>query len=70
MAIAGDRVLHEAQELIVVDITGDGFAVLRRPDDMELLEPVAAEAASLQVIGHVQFIEGWVELAPGEWEQS
>jgi len=70
MAIAGDKVLHEEQELIVVDVTDDGFAVLRRPDDMELLQPVVAEAASLRVIGHEQFIEGWVELAPGEWEQS
>jgi hypothetical protein len=70
MAIPGDIVRHENVDRVVVDVTDDGIAVLRASDDLELLNPIVAPADSLEVIGHLDFLDGWVELAPGEWEQT
>jgi hypothetical protein len=70
MAIPGDLVLHDSQDLVVVDVTDDGIAVLRRQDDHDLMDPVVAEAASLNVTGHLSALDGWVEDAPGEWRQA
>jgi len=70
---SGDIVEHDGEERIVVDVIEgeDGrWAVLRGPDDLELLEPVAVPADSLRITGHLDFLDGWVEFAPGEWEQT
>jgi hypothetical protein len=69
MALPGDKVLHDSQEMAVVDVTDDGYAVLRRLDDLELIDPVVAQEP-LQVVGHLESVDGWVETAPGEWEQA
>jgi hypothetical protein len=69
-AVPGDIVRHDNEDHIVVDVTGDGFAVLRRADDVELLAPVVVEAASLEIVGHLDGLNGWIEDSPGEWRQS
>jgi hypothetical protein len=66
--VPGDVVRHEGSDRVVVDVTDDGLAVLRRPGDLELLEPTVAEVSSLEVVGHVGFVDGWVELEHGVWE--
>lgn len=70
MTQPGDIVRHNNNERVVVDVTDDGLAVLRRHDDLELNEPTVAPVAALEVTGHARFIEGWVELSPGVWEQA
>lgn len=67
--VAGDIVHHDNTERVVVDVTDDGIAVLRRQDDPELTEPTAALAADLEVVGHLRSVDGWVELDHGVWEQ-
>jgi hypothetical protein len=74
MAIPGDIVRVSDRALIVVDVTaddelGDAIAVLRSDEDLDLLEPVAAIAADLEVIGHLEHLDGWVEDNPGIWSQ-
>ena len=68
--IPGDIVRHGEVERIVVDITGDGLAVLRDEHDLELEHPVVEPVAELEVVGHVDSVEGWTENAPGEWSKS
>jgi hypothetical protein len=74
VAIPGDIVRFGGRELIVVDVTDDdelgvAIAVLRSDEDLDLLEPLAAVAADLEVIGHLEHLGGWVEDSPGIWSQ-
>jgi hypothetical protein len=68
-AVPGDIVRHNTNERVVVDVTDDGFAVLRRQDDPHLNEPTVALVGELEVVGHVRLVDGWVELGHGIWEQ-
>lgn len=70
MAVPGDVVPYDNSERVVVDVTDDGLAVLRRHADVDLNEPTVAPVEGLEVVGHVKFVEGWVELNPGVWEQT
>ena len=69
MAVPGDVVAHNGGERVVVDITDDGVAVLRRHDDLELKDPEPASAESLRVIGHLDSVPGWEETRHGEWSK-
>ena len=68
MVIPGDVVRHNDADKIVVDVTEDGFAVLRDPGDLELRRPDVVEAAGLQIVGHLEGLPGWTEVSPGEWQ--
>lgn len=70
MAVPGDIVRTGDSERVVVDVTDDGLAVLRRHADLDLEEPTVAPVEGLEVVGHVKFVEGWVELNLGVWEQT
>jgi hypothetical protein len=67
--LPGDIVLWNDQDRIVVDVTTDEqpMAVLRKPDDVELLEPLCVYADRLTATGHLQHVDGWVEDSPGIW---
>jgi hypothetical protein len=69
MIIAGDIVRYDAREWIVVDAVDEvpPLLVLRTDDDPDLLEPVAVMAAAVEVTGHLQHVDGWVEDSPGIW---
>lgn len=70
--LSGDIVQHNNTAHVVVDVVDEcGFtmAVLRMPDDFALMHPVAVLADDLEVIGHLEFLSGWVEDAPGIWRQ-
>jgi len=41
----------DGRELVVVDVSGDGWAVLRERDDLNEMNLTAAPAAELTVIG-------------------
>ncbi len=40
-------------QLVVVDVSGDGWAVLRERDDLNEMDLTAAPAAELTVIGDI-----------------
>jgi hypothetical protein len=67
----GDIVRYQDKDWVVVDVTGDGppMAVLRAPDDVDLLDPVAVSTDRLEVVGHLEQLNGWVEDSPGIWSQ-
>lgn len=70
--LSGDLVRHNNTEHVVVDVVNDhGFtlAVLRTPDDLALMHPVAVAADELEVTGHLDSLPGWIEDAPGVWRQ-
>jgi hypothetical protein len=69
--LSGDIVHHGDRDLVVVDVTGDEppMAVLREPDDLDLLDPVAVPADQLEAVGHLEHLDGWVEDSPGIWSQ-
>lgn len=64
----GSIVEHNGERRIVVDVTGDGCAVLRPENDPDG-QLTAAEADTLPVVGHVESVPGWAEDAPGQWRQ-
>ncbi|MGH9252646.1 MAG: hypothetical protein ACRD0W_24490 [Acidimicrobiales bacterium] len=72
MPVPGDIVRHVNHVYVVVDVTGDEppMAVLRADDDLDLLRPLAAAADGLQVVGHLERLDGWVEDPPGIWSQT
>lgn len=70
MTKPGDIVRHEDQDWVVVDVTEDGFAVLRSSDDLELLAPTVVPADAPEVIGHLDGLDGWVEDEPGQWRKE
>jgi hypothetical protein len=47
MVQPGDRVQYDGAEWVVVDVTGDGAAILRKPDDETGENLVAVEAGDL-----------------------
>lgn len=67
--LPGDIVVWNDQNRVVVDVTGDEqpMAVLRLPDDIELLEPLCVYADRLTAVGHLEHLDGWVEDDPGIW---
>jgi hypothetical protein len=54
---------------VVVDITGDGLAVLRRPEDIESGELVAVLVIELELVGHLEHLDGWIEESHGVWRK-
>lgn len=75
MVISGDLVDYEGRRMVVVDVTieekaQDCMAVLRDPEDLELMNPIAVPAHTLAAWGHLEHLEGWVESAPGVWRQT
>lgn len=70
LPIAGDIVHLGDGERVVVDVTDDGFAVLRTREDIELADPVVAPATDLEIIGHLDRLEGWTEETPGDWSKA
>lgn len=68
--IPGDIVRRDDDERVVVDVTDDGLAVLRHRDDLDLQDPTVAEASTLEVVGHLDSLEGWTEHSPGVWEKD
>jgi hypothetical protein len=67
--LAGDIVRYDDREWVVVDVTSDEqpVAVLRTDEDVDLLDPRAAPADWLRVVGHLEHLDGWVEDDPGIW---
>lgn len=49
----GDIVRHDGRALVVVDVSGDGWAVLREPDDLNEMDLTATRAGELTVMGHI-----------------
>ncbi|MGH6690834.1 MAG: hypothetical protein ACREF4_09175 [Gammaproteobacteria bacterium] len=70
VVIPGDLVHYQGRKLVVVDVTGDGYAGLRDPADVELLNPLAAPVGDVEVVGHLDHLDGWVEESPGVWRQT
>jgi hypothetical protein len=66
--LPGDIVVWNDQARVVVDVTADEepMAVLRLPEDVDLLEPVCVYADRLTATGHLH-LDGWVEDSPGIW---
>jgi hypothetical protein len=54
---------------VVVDITGDGLAVLRTQQDVDLHEPVAVPVIELELVGHLEHLDGWIEESHGVWRK-
>lgn len=69
MVIPGDIVNRGGGDLVVVDVDGDGVAVLRRPEDTEGLDLTGVDAEQLTAIGHLDSLDGWVEEEPGMWRK-
>lgn len=67
--VPGDIVRYDDRALVVVDVTGDGFAVLREPDDLTLQNPIATRVGDLTPVGHVDSLAGWIEGSHGEWRK-
>jgi len=53
-AVPGDIVRHDGEEKVVVDVDGDGMAVLRDRDDLTGETLTGAPADVLDVIGHLE----------------
>jgi hypothetical protein len=70
--LPGDIVTWNDQDRIVVDVTADEqpMAVLRLPEDVDLLEPLCVYADRLTATGHLQHLDGWVEDSPGIWSTT
>jgi hypothetical protein len=69
-AVSGDIVRDGEDERVVVDVTEDGWAVLRAKDDLELEEPAAKLVDELEVVGHLDGLDGWTETEHGVWEKT
>jgi hypothetical protein len=48
-----DVVEYGGRQLVVVDISGDGWAVLRERDDLNEMDLTAAPARELTPVGHI-----------------
>ena len=70
MVISGDKVRHNGAERVAVDVTPDGFVVMRDEADLDGLDLTAATVDEVEVVGHVEAVPGWVEDAPGEWRRA
>lgn len=70
MVISGDKVRHGADVRVAVDVTPDGFVVMRDEADLDGLDLTAATVDEVEVVGHVEAVPGWVEDAPGEWRRA
>ncbi|MGH6691349.1 MAG: hypothetical protein ACREF4_11815 [Gammaproteobacteria bacterium] len=70
--ISGDIVRYGANDWIVVDLVDEQppMVVLRTDDDPDLLRPLAVMAAAVEVRGHLEHLDGWVEDSPGIWSQT
>lgn len=70
--VPGDTVVDTdgGPSLVVVDVTSDGFAVCRDPEDLVLQYPKCLPVSSLVVDGHLSAIPGWMETTHGQWEQA
>lgn len=65
----GDLVDVDGRRRVVVDVSDDGWAILRPPDDLEGHDLAAVEAKTLTAVGHVDSVPGWVEDSPGRWRR-
>lgn len=70
---AGDIVLAQGSEWVVVDVAedeGTRRCVLRKPNDLTLENPLAQREEDVRIIGHVESVPGWTEVRHGEWVKS
>src|SRR5690606_11098879 len=65
MVISGDKVRHGAHVRDAVDVTPNGFVVMRDEADLDGLDLTAATVDEVEVVGGIEGVPGRVECGAG-----